>query len=107
MNAFPMIAPMRLPLRRCMVREIQAITADYYGIGLEHMTSPLRERSVSRPRQIAMYLARTVIHKSYPEIGRLFKRDHSTAIHAVWQIKKLIGEDKAVAAQVSELEAML
>jgi chromosomal replication initiator protein len=58
------------------------------------MSSKRRARAVARPRQVAMYLAKVMTPRSYPEIGRKFGgRDHSTVIHAVKLVEHLRGED--------------
>ena len=58
------------------------------------MHSPRRSRSVARPRQIAMYLAKSITSRSLPEIGRRFaNRDHTTVIHAVKTITRLSEQD--------------
>jgi len=58
------------------------------------MSSKRRARAVARPRQVAMYLAKVMTPRSYPEIGRKFGgRDHSTVIHAVKLVEQLRGED--------------
>ena len=57
------------------------------------MHSPRRSRSVARPRQIAMYLAKSITSRSLPEIGRKFGgRDHTTVMHAVKKIEQKFDE---------------
>jgi hypothetical protein len=57
------------------------------------MQSSRRARTVARPRQIAMFLAKQLTSRSLPEIGRKFDRDHTTVMHAVRKIEELITQD--------------
>ncbi|MEO1424175.1 MAG: helix-turn-helix domain-containing protein, partial [Pseudomonadota bacterium] len=67
-----------------------------------------RSRSIARPRQVAMFLAKTLTSKSLPEIGRKFGgRDHSTVVHAVKKIEELKLTDSQVAEDVELLRRML
>jgi chromosomal replication initiator protein len=92
------------------VADIQASVSQFFNIPLLEMKSARRSREYARPRQIAMYLAKQVTPKSYPEIGRLFgNRDHTTVMHACRQIEKLRREDpemdEIVEVLMSEIEA--
>ena len=72
------------------------------------MHSPRRSRSVARPRQIAMYLAKSITSRSLPEIGRKFGgRDHTTVIHAVKKIEDLRVGDVAIDEEVEVLRRSL
>ena len=72
------------------------------------MHSPRRSRSVARPRQIAMYLAKSITSRSLPEIGRKFGgRDHTTVIHAAKKIEELKLVDVQVADEVEILRRTL
>lgn len=80
--------------RRITIDEIQRTVCEYYRIDRQEMSSKRRARAVARPRQVAMYLAKIMTPRSYPEIGRKFGgRDHSTVIHAVRLIEQLRAED--------------
>ena len=69
---------------------IQKKVAEHFNIRITDMHSPRRSRSVARPRQIAMYLAKSITSRSLPEIGRKFGgRDHTTVMHAVKKIEEL------------------
>ena len=69
---------------------------------------PRRARAVARPRQIAMYLAKTLTSKSLPEIGRRFGgRDHTTVMHAVKRVESLAETDSQIAEDVELLRRML
>ena len=72
------------------------------------MLSPRRSRSLARPRQIAMYLAKQHTTNSLPDIGRKFSnRDHTTVIHAVKKIEELIKKDNEVKQNVMEIKKKL
>jgi chromosomal replication initiator protein len=61
-----------------------------------------------RPRQVAMYLAKTMTLRSLPEIGRRFGgRDHTTVLHAVRKIEGLVGKDTALSEEVESLKRQL
>lgn len=86
------------------VRDIQRAVCRLYGMDPMDMISSRRQAKIVRPRQIAMYLARALTPKSYPEIGRRFGgRDHTTVLHAERKIAELIQRDDALAAEVREL----
>src|SRR3546814_386495 len=72
--------------RRITIEEIQRRVATHFNIRITDMHSARRSRSVARPRQVAMYLAKQLTQRSLPEIGRQFGgRDHTTVRHAVKQ----------------------
>ena len=82
------------------VENIQKTVAEYYKIRIADLLSKRRSRSIARPRQVAMALAKDLTSHSLPEIGDAFGgRDHTTVIHACRRIKELreserrIGED--------------
>ena len=89
--------------RRVTVEEIQERVAGHYRLGREEMLSTRRARAVARPRQIAMYLAKTLTSRSLPDIGRRFGRDHSTVLHAVRTVERLRAEDAELDADVRRL----
>lgn len=75
---------------RITIEEIQRAVCTHYRIDKSEMSSQRRTRCVARPRQVAMYLAKELTPRSFPEIGRRFGgRDHSTVIHAVKTIESL------------------
>jgi len=82
------------------VENIQKTVAEYYKIRIADLLSKRRSRSIARPRQVAMALAKELTNHSLPEIGDAFGgRDHTTVMHACRRIKELreserrIGED--------------
>lgn len=73
------------------IPNIQKIVADYYGLQIKDLLSKRRTRSLARPRQLAMALAKELTEHSLPEIGDAFAgRDHTTVLHACRQIKLLM-----------------
>jgi chromosomal replication initiator protein len=90
--------------RRVTIEEIKKKVAEHYGLKVQDLESPNRSRSIVRPRQIAMFLARLLTPRSYPEIGRRFgNRDHTTVMHAVETITRLTGIDATFAEEVEQL----
>ncbi len=86
--------------RLVTVENIQKTVAEYYKIRIADLLSKRRSRSIARPRQVAMALAKELTNHSLPEIGDAFGgRDHTTVLHACKRIKELreserrIGED--------------
>ena len=77
-------------VRQVSVENIQRIVADYYKIKVSEMYSKKRSRTVARPRQVAMALAKELTHLSLPDIGDAFGgRDHTTVLHACRKIAEL------------------
>jgi chromosomal replication initiator protein len=94
--------------RRLSIEEIQKKVAEHFNIKLAEMHSAKRLRTLARPRQIAMYLCKVMTQASLPEIGRKFGgRDHTTVMHGVKTIEKLIVEDRHFSEDVDLLRKML
>jgi chromosomal replication initiator protein len=78
--------------------------AEYYKIKVVDVLSKRRTRSIARPRQMAMALAKELTNNSYPEIGNSFSgRDHTTVMHAVKKIKQLRAEDHDIMEDYTNL----
>jgi chromosomal replication initiator protein len=76
------------------IANIQKVVADYYGLQIKDLLSKRRTRSLARPRQMAMALAKELTEHSLPEIGDAFAgRDHTTVLHACRQIRHLMETD--------------
>ncbi len=85
--------------RQISIENIQKTVADYYHIKLVDLLSKKRTRNLTRPRQIAMALARELTIMSLPEIGKAFGgKDHSTVIHACKMVESLKASDSIVNA---------
>ena len=86
------------------IENIQKTVAEYYSIRLGDLSAKTRSRSIARPRQVAMALAKEVTTKSYPEIGRAFGgRDHTTVLHAVRKVVELRATDPSIAEDYANL----
>ncbi len=86
------------------IESIQKEVAGYHGLRVQDLKSPKKQKNISVPRQIAMYLARRYTGASYPEIGEKFGgKDHSTVIHAVKKIESTLGKDPALENAVKAL----
>jgi chromosomal replication initiator protein len=76
------------------IANIQKTVADYYQLRLMDMNSKRRTRSLARPRQTAMALAKELTEHSLPEIGDAFGgRDHTTVLHACRVVRDLLQTD--------------
>ncbi len=94
--------------RKVTIEEIQRKVAEHYNLRISDMTSARRARPVARPRQVAMYLAKTLTSKSLPEIGRKFGgRDHTTVMHAVKRVESLKDTDSQLSEDVELLRRLL
>ena len=81
---------LQLKARLITVENIQKTVADYYKVRIADLLSKRRSRSVARPRQVAMALAKELTTHSLPEIGDAFGgRDHTTVMHACKRIREL------------------
>ena len=87
------------------VELIQNLVATHFNLNMQELLSQRRSRSLARPRQIAMYLAKQHTTNSLPDIGRKFSnRDHTTVIHAVKKIDELIRKDDGIRQSVTEIK---
>ncbi len=85
---------LNLQARLVTIENIQRTVADYFKLRLNDLLSQRRSRSVARPRQIAMALAKELTQHSLPEIGQAFGgRDHTTVMHACKRIRELLESD--------------
>jgi chromosomal replication initiator protein len=84
--------------RQISIDNIQKTVADYYKIKVAEMYSKKRVRSLARPRQVAMALAKELTPMSLPEIGEAFGgRDHTTVLHACRRVQQLVEADQGIA----------
>jgi chromosomal replication initiator protein len=94
--------------RRLTIEDIQKKVAEYFHVRLADMHSVRRLRSITRPRQIAMYFSKELTSKSLPEIGRKFGgRDHTTVMHAIDKVKELIETESTMAEDIDHLRNIL
>ncbi|HEU4623543.1 MAG TPA: chromosomal replication initiator protein DnaA [Steroidobacteraceae bacterium] len=86
------------------IENIQKTVADYYKVRMADLLSKRRNRSVARPRQVAMALAKELTNHSLPEIGDAFGgRDHTTVLHACKRIKELRMEEQRMTEDYTNL----
>src|SRR5215468_7519061 len=94
--------------KRIKIEDIQRVVARQYNVSRSDLLSSRRTANVVRPRQVAMYLAKTLTLRSLPEIGRRFGgRDHTTVLHAVRKIEALVAKDNALSEEVESLKRQL
>ena len=86
------------------IDNIQRVVADYYQLKMSDLLSKRRSRSVARPRQVAMAIAKELTNHSLPEIGESFGgRDHTTVLHACRKIKELEIADRELQRDLKNL----
>ena len=94
--------------KKVKIEDIQRVVSKHFNVTKADLLSARRTRTVVRPRQIAMYLAKSLTPRSLPEIGRRFgNRDHTTVLHAVRKIEEMAGADRAFADEIEMLKRLL
>jgi chromosomal replication initiator protein len=90
--------------RLVTIENIQKTVAEYFKVRMIDLLSERRSRSVARPRQVAMALAKELTTHSLPEIGEAFGgRDHTTVMHACKRIKELRESEQRIAEDYGNL----
>ena len=94
--------------KRVKIEDIQKLVASHYSVSRADILSSRRTAVVVKPRQVAMFLAKTLTMRSLPEIGRRFGgRDHTTVLHAVRKIEALSANDGTLRDELELLKRML
>jgi chromosomal replication initiator protein len=94
--------------KRVRIEDIQRVVARHYNVSRQELVSNRRTRVIVKPRQIAMYLSKTMTPRSFPEIGRRFGgRDHTTVLHAVRKIEELISGDQKLSHEIELLRRLI
>ncbi|AGF74012.1 chromosomal replication initiator protein [Bartonella australis AUST/NH1] len=94
--------------KRIRIEEIQRTVARHYNVSKQDLLSNRRTRTVVKPRQVAMYLAKMLTPRSLPEIGRRFGgRDHTTVLHAVRKIEDSVCGDQTLAKELELLKRLI
>ena len=94
--------------RMVSIEDIQKTAADFFKIRIGDMFSKRRPANIARARQVAMYLAKELTQKSFPEIGDAFGgRDHTTVMHAAKRITELRQQDPELNRQIHAIEQSL
>ncbi|MCP5464116.1 MAG: chromosomal replication initiator protein DnaA [Deltaproteobacteria bacterium] len=87
------------------VERIQSEVAEYFKLKIADLKSKRRHKNLAVPRQIAMYLCKTHLQVSFPELGSKFGgKDHTTVMHAVQKIRKCLDTDPSIRSDVDQLE---
>ncbi|MCV0395015.1 MAG: chromosomal replication initiator protein DnaA [Rhizobiaceae bacterium] len=94
--------------KRVRIEDIQRIVSRHYNVSKTELLSNRRTRTIVKPRQVAMYLAKVLTPRSLPEIGRRFGgRDHTTVLHAVRKIEGLTSTDATLAQELELLRRLI
>ncbi|MGQ0586062.1 MAG: chromosomal replication initiator protein DnaA [Gammaproteobacteria bacterium] len=93
--------------RLVTIDNIKRQVSTYYNIRVTDLSSVRRTRSLARPRQIAMALAKELTQHSLPEIGQAFSKDHTTVLHACRKIESLRKDDSRVREDYENLLRLL
>ncbi len=90
--------------KKITVDYIIEVVSEHYGVSLEEVKSKKRTQKIAYPRQVAMYLARKMLNLSLPQLGEVFRRDHSTISHGCEKVTYDIENDEEFRAELIELE---
>jgi chromosomal replication initiator protein len=94
--------------RRIKIEDILRVVSKHFGVSRSDILSQRRHRSIVWPRQIGMYLAKTLTQRSLPEIGRRFGgRDHTTVLHAIRKIDGELKDNGTLRAEIDDLKRLL
>ena len=94
--------------RQVSIENIQKVVAEYFNIKISDLLSKRRNRSIARPRQVAMALAKELTRHSLPEVGDAFGgRDHTTVLHACRKIDSLKGTSPDISEDYKNLTRLL
>ncbi len=97
------------PLKKAITpKDIISAISGFYDVSTQNIIKKGRKKEIVKPRQMAMYLMRTEIKSSYPNIGeRLGGRDHTTVMHAVEKIKNDLENNKALEQEINLIKEKL
>ena len=94
--------------RQIMIEDVLRTISGHFNVTRQDILSSRRHKTIVYPRQIGMYLAKILTSRSLPEIGRKFGgRDHTTVLHAVRKIERLIASDDSIKNSIASLENSL
>lgn len=85
------------------VRVIQDVASSYYGFSRNDLVSERRNKPLVAARHVAMYIAKELTTYSLPRLGREFRRDHTTALHALTKVTRRLAEEPGFAAEVATI----
>ncbi|MEE2703239.1 MAG: chromosomal replication initiator protein DnaA [Myxococcota bacterium] len=101
------LAAVEVPGRARTLQEIIELCARVYGVSLEALSDRSRKRAIVRPRQFAMYLCRRYTDASLKDIGRAFRRDHTSVIYAIDTVERRIVERPQLRYELEALVARI
>ncbi len=93
--------------RELSIGLIQEVVANYYNLTVDDLKSARRTRNVALPRQIAMYLSRSLTSASLPKIGQEFNKDHTTVMHAYSKIEDASQKDPELSTTIDNIKKKL
>ncbi|MBN2693594.1 chromosomal replication initiator protein DnaA [bacterium] len=89
------------------VEHIQKVVSKFYDITIPDLLSAKRQKNITTPRQVAIFLAKRLTEETLEKIGSIFQRDHSTIINSLKKIEQLMDSDIKVRKDIKVLESML
>lgn len=101
------VHPPAIRERRVRSLDVQRAVCRHYGVSIEELTGPSRDRRVSAPRQMAMYLSCELTRESLPTIAAAFNRNHSTVVHARDKVAAECASDPDAAAAADSLKRLV
>lgn len=93
--------------RQLTIDDVIKTVSAHYNVRVGDLRGSRRLRSVARPRQITMYICRSFLNATFPEIGRSLNKDHSTVISAVRKVESLLKSDSSVREAVEAIKRQL
>ena len=107
-SAARLLPTLAVPRATVSIEAIQERVSQHFGLSVEELTSHRRMRALVFPRQLAMYLSRTLVEASFIDIGEKFGgRDHSTVMYAVRMVEEKCAQDPATASLLQRLATQL
>jgi hypothetical protein len=97
----------KVPIGKLTITDIQRYVAQKYGLKRWDLISDSRRINIIGPRQLALYLSFRLLGRPLTEIGRQFRRDHTTAIHSIKRTKQRVLGDSAYCLAVGQMEQEL
>ena len=92
----------------CSIVDIKKYVCDFFGISITKLDSYIKEKNISTPRQIAMYLSKKFTNKTFNEIGKMFGgKNHATVLYAVKKIENLMNNDINFSRQIETIENLI
>lgn len=90
------------------IESIQKKVAEHYGLSVGRLAGPERFKFITHARHVAMFFVRHMTGRSYPDIGREFgDRDHTTVMHGIRKILRLMAEDQETLNELEQLRVVL